>query len=94
MNLRVAVILAAAVAVQAPGGVQAGQPSLLRTQFAWPWEEPDSVPLPPDVDEADVEPPPSHRTCRKMCASDFSPCDPIYFKTEDGRCDGLDENYR
>jgi len=30
------------------------------------------------------------RICKKMCANDFSPCDPIYFKTEDGRCDGLD----
>ena len=35
---------------------------------------------------------PKARACQKMCASDFSPCDPIYFKTEDGRCDGLGEN--
>jgi hypothetical protein len=24
--------------------------------------------------------------CVKMCASDNLPCDPIYFKTADGRC--------
>jgi hypothetical protein len=24
--------------------------------------------------------------CQKMCEQDFSPCDPIYFKTADGRC--------
>lgn len=27
--------------------------------------------------------------CQKLCANDFSPCDPIYFKTEDGRCAGI-----
>ncbi len=27
--------------------------------------------------------------CRKMCPQDFSPCDPIYFKTADGRCSGI-----
>jgi hypothetical protein len=27
--------------------------------------------------------------CRKLCASDLSPCDPIYFKTADGRCAGI-----
>jgi hypothetical protein len=27
--------------------------------------------------------------CQKMCARDFSPCDPIYFKTADGRCSGI-----
>ena len=27
--------------------------------------------------------------CPKMCARDFSPCDPIYFKTADGRCAGI-----
>ncbi|CAN2534246.1 hypothetical+protein [Methylocapsa aurea] len=24
--------------------------------------------------------------CEKMCAEDFAPCDPIYFKTADSRC--------
>ncbi|MBG0810325.1 hypothetical protein IY145_13135 [Methylosinus sp. H3A] len=24
--------------------------------------------------------------CEKMCPEDFSPCDPIYFKTADSRC--------
>jgi hypothetical protein len=28
-------------------------------------------------------------SCRPLCPNDFSPCDPIYFKTEDGRCDGV-----
>jgi hypothetical protein len=27
--------------------------------------------------------------CEKLCANDSSPCDPIYFKTEDGRCAGI-----
>jgi hypothetical protein len=27
--------------------------------------------------------------CQKMCPRDFSPCDPIYFKTADGRCSGI-----
>ena len=27
--------------------------------------------------------------CAKMCPQDFSPCDPIYFKTADGRCAGV-----
>jgi len=31
----------------------------------------------------------SNASCRPLCPNDFSPCDPIYFKTEDGRCDGV-----
>ncbi|MBI1867069.1 MAG: hypothetical protein HYS06_02020 [Methylocystis sp.] len=27
--------------------------------------------------------------CRAMCPQDLSPCDPIYFKTADGRCAGI-----
>jgi hypothetical protein len=27
--------------------------------------------------------------CQKMCPQDFSPCDPLYFKTADGRCAGI-----
>lgn len=27
--------------------------------------------------------------CQKMCAEDFSPCDPTYFKVADGRCAGI-----
>jgi len=26
------------------------------------------------------------RVCTKICPQDYSPCDPIYFKTADGRC--------
>jgi hypothetical protein len=38
------------------------------------------------------EPPYSGRSvvvCQKMCPQDFSPCDPLYFKTADGRCAGI-----
>jgi hypothetical protein len=36
-------------------------------------------------------PPMAHQaeSCQKMCARDLSPCDPIYFKTADGRCAGI-----
>jgi hypothetical protein len=27
--------------------------------------------------------------CEEMCSQDTSPCDPIYFKTADGRCAGI-----
>lgn len=52
------------------------------------------APPPPgfDADEwgdEDEEPLVPARACRKMCAADLSPCDPVYFKTEDGRCDGV-----
>jgi hypothetical protein len=56
---------------------------------------PEPAPPPPGVDAGewdDEAPPRPARVCQKMCANDFSPCDPIYFKTEDGRCDGLDIN--
>lgn len=68
------------------------QAQMLQVQF-FGEPEPNPVPPPPGVDpgEWDDQPPPRPaRVCRKMCANDFSPCDPIYFKTEDGRCDGLD----
>lgn len=28
-------------------------------------------------------------TCPKLCSADNSPCDPIYMKEADGRCDGI-----
>ena len=67
---------------------------MLPIQFFAQPDEPDPVPPPPGVDPegwSDEAPPPRPaRVCKKMCANDFSPCDPIYFKTEDGRCDGID----
>ncbi|SFJ98060.1 hypothetical protein [Methylocapsa palsarum] len=51
--------------------------------------EPAAVPYPPGVPwgaQASYRPKPA---CRPMCDNDFSPCDPIYFKTEDGRCAGI-----
>jgi hypothetical protein len=30
------------------------------------------------------------RWCRRMCAEDRNPCDPIQFKLADGRCDPFD----
>jgi hypothetical protein len=32
-------------------------------------------------------PAPAHYACQKWCDADFSPCDPLYFKIADGRCD-------
>jgi hypothetical protein len=29
------------------------------------------------------------RVCTKICPQDNSPCDPIYFKTADGRCNSI-----
>jgi hypothetical protein len=29
----------------------------------------------------------AHYACHKWCDADFSPCDPLYFKIADGRCD-------
>lgn len=29
------------------------------------------------------------QVCQKMCPNDFAPCDPLYFKTADGRCAGI-----
>ena len=31
--------------------------------------------------------------CFKLCAQDRQPCDPIYFKTADGRCNPENEYY-
>jgi len=28
------------------------------------------------------------RICRRMCREDRSPCDPVHWKTADGRCSG------
>ncbi|PNG26178.1 hypothetical protein [Methylocella silvestris] len=63
-------------------------------QFMGTPGEPDVVPMPPAADdpqdwEEEAEASAPARTCVKMCAADYSPCDPIYFKTEDGRCDGV-----
>ncbi|ACK51391.1 hypothetical protein Msil_2462 [Methylocella silvestris BL2] len=63
-------------------------------QFMGTPGEPDAVPMPPGEDdpqdwEEEAEASAPSRTCVKMCAADDSPCDPIYFKTEDGRCDGV-----
>jgi hypothetical protein len=77
--------------------VWAGWPQVsaqrLQIQFYGQPDETDSVPPPPGVEAEDwsgeAPPPRPARVCRKMCADDFSPCDPIYFKTEDGRCDGV-----
>jgi hypothetical protein len=30
----------------------------------------------------------SRTACIPWCQSDFSPCDPVYFKQADGRCEG------
>ena len=82
------------LALLAHAGVEASpraQAQAFKVQFFDP--APDAVPPPPGVEagEGDDEPPPRPaRVCQKLCANDFSPCDPIYFKTEDGRCDGLD----
>ena len=69
-----------------------GQAQILPAEF---WSEPsapDAAPPPADLEGWDDEEPPPQprRVCHKLCANDFSPCDPLYFKTEDGRCDGLD----
>jgi hypothetical protein len=93
---RFMVKLAISLAFLVLGGIE-GPPRVYaqaqQIQLFGPFGEPDPVPPPPGVDPEDGsdEPPPRPaRVCRKMCANDFSPCDPIYFKTEDGRCDGID----
>ncbi len=89
-------VMLASLAVLAAGAppARALQAQVFTVQFfGQPDDDPEPVPPPPGVDPADWDdapPPPTARVCRKMCANDFSPCDPIYYKTEDGRCDGLD----
>jgi hypothetical protein len=79
----------------APGLADSPGPGarMLQVQFYGQPEESDSVQPPPGVDPEDwtggAPSPRAARVCQKMCADDFSPCDPIYFKTEDGRCDGV-----
>ncbi len=67
---------------------------IITAQFMGQPGVPDYVPPPPWSGPGewieDPAPPPPQRVCKKLCANDFSPCDPLYFKTEDGRCDGLD----
>lgn len=82
------------LALVAHAGVDAS-PRREAEAFKVQFFEPDPAPPPPGVDAGewdDEAPPRPARVCQKMCANDFSPCDPIYFKTEDGRCDGLDIN--
>jgi hypothetical protein len=97
VKLRIILALLALAGVAASQRVRA---QIVQAQFFGQYlGEPPGDPAPPppgfDADEwGDQEAPtlPKARVCQKMCANDFSPCDPIYFKTEDGRCDGLDEN--
>jgi hypothetical protein len=65
-----------------------GAPMAQAQPFLQPGE-PAAVPYPPGVPwgaQTSRRPKPA---CRPMCDNDFSPCDPIYFKTEDGRCAGI-----
>lgn len=82
----VGAIIAAAVAVSTVWG----PPSLaapvhhLRHNYLAP---------PPPAAEAryaTVPPPPvaMASACVPMCVTDYIPCDPVYFKLADGRCDG------
>jgi hypothetical protein len=85
-------IMLAVLALTGFAGAPLAQAQMLQVQF---FGEPESNPVPPppgvDAGEWDDEAPPRPaRVCQKLCANDYSPCDPIYFKTEDGRCDGLD----
>ncbi len=55
-----------------------------------------TLPPPPDAQRVlNYQPgqqqsaPPS---CPKLCPADRSPCDPIYMKETDGRCDGVSGN--
>ena len=32
------------------------------------------------------------RVCQRLCRNDTNPCDPLYFKTADGRCN-FDNNF-
>lgn len=94
MKLWVSVVLLALAGVAVPPRLHAQiAPAQLFGQT--PGETAGDPAPPPDFDLgewSDEAPPPSRgRVCRKMCANDFSPCDPIYFKTEDGRCDGIED---
>lgn len=49
------------------------------------------LPPPPDVQRL-LGPnysQPAVQSCPKLCPNDNSPCDPIYMKDADGRCDGV-----
>lgn len=48
-----------------------------------PLPPPPGVPLP--YSPAASGPP----SCPKLCRGDMTPCDPIYMKEADGRCDGI-----
>jgi hypothetical protein len=81
MNIRIA-LLASALTGALLWGPARAQP------FLQPGE-PAAIPYPPGVPwgaQTSYRPKPA---CRPMCENDFSPCDPIYFKTEDGRCAGI-----
>ncbi len=88
-------MLLAVLALLGLAGSPRAQAQMLQVQFFGQPDDAESVPPPPGVDADEWDDPPAARparVCQKMCANDFSPCDPIYFKTEDGRCDGLDIN--
>jgi hypothetical protein len=52
-----------------------------------------TMPPPPDVQRMlgyqPSQPAAARPVCTKLCAADMSPCDPIYMKEADGRCDGI-----
>ncbi|WP_036258944.1 hypothetical protein [Methylocapsa aurea] len=63
---------------------------LAQAQFMGRPGVPDPVPPPPGgAWTSQNKGPPYNPKCEPLCPNDFSPCDPIYFKTEDGRCDGI-----
>lgn len=86
-------VMLASIASAAAGAPSAPAPEarLLMVQFYGQPDDAEALPPPPGVDPADWDNPPPRpaRVCQKMCANDYSPCDPIYFKTEDARCDGV-----
>jgi hypothetical protein len=81
MNIRIALLAAALTAALLFGPAQA--------QLSWQPGEPAAVPYPPGVNWGAATRSQPKPACRPMCDNDFSPCDPIYFKTEDGRCAGI-----
>ena len=88
-------MMLAMLALLGLAGSPRAQAQMLKVQFFGQPDDAESVPPPPGVDPDEWDDQPAARparVCQKMCANDFSPCDPIYFKTEDGRCDGLDIN--
>jgi hypothetical protein len=64
--------------------------------LAWAQPAPSAdstMPPPPDVQRLlgyqASQPAAAGPVCTKLCAADMSPCDPIYMKEADGRCDGI-----